>query len=67
MDGPQLAFWRTLFGAHVYGGIYLARGGRFTARAFRAAALGGVAFGLSASLFFTALKLTTVGITTTVK
>ena len=60
IPGPQLAFWRTLCGATVYQAVFHARGGRMSAATFRAAALGGLAFGGSASLFFTALKTTTV-------
>ncbi|MGI9576710.1 MAG: DMT family transporter [Microthrixaceae bacterium] len=66
LPGPQLAFWRTLFGAVIYGGIFMLRGGRYTKAAFRASALGGLAFGLSAVLFFSALKLTTVASATVI-
>jgi drug/metabolite transporter (DMT)-like permease len=66
LPGPQLAFWRVLFGAVVYQAVFHARGGRMSRATFRTAALGGVAFGLSASLFFTALKLTTVASATVI-
>ncbi len=66
LPGPQLAFWRTLFGAAVYGAIFVLRGGRYSVAAFRAAAVGGVAFGLSATLFFSALKHTTVASATVI-
>ncbi len=56
LPGPQLAFWRTLFGAVLYGAIHRLRGGRYSREAFRAAALGGISFGLSAVLFFSALE-----------
>ena len=66
LPGPQLAFWRTLFGAVIYGCVFLLRGGRYSKEAFRVSALGGFAFGLSAVLFFTALKLTTVASATVI-
>ena len=66
LPGPQLAFWRVLFGALAYQAVFHLRGGRMSAQTFRTAALGGFAFGLSASLFFTALKLTTVASATVI-
>jgi drug/metabolite transporter (DMT)-like permease len=66
LPGPQLAFWRVLGGALLYQAAFRLRGGRMTLRTFRTAALGGVAFGLSASMFFTALKLTSVASATVI-
>lgn len=66
LPGPQLAFWRILFGAALYGAVFNARRGRYSAAGFRAAALGGCAFGLSAVLFFSALKLTSVASATVI-
>ena len=59
IPGPQLALWRTLFGASIYTVIFVAGGGRLTRRTLRIAALGGMGFGLQASLYFTALQETT--------
>ena len=64
--GPQLAFFRTLIGASVYNGVFIARGGRPTRSTIRTAALGGLGFGLQATLFFTALKTTTVASATVI-
>ncbi len=66
LPGPQLAFWRVLCGAAVYQAVFHARGGRMTLATFRTAALGGVAFGGSAALFFTALQTTTVASATVI-
>ena len=66
LPGPQLAFWRTLFGAVIYGGVFLATGGRYSKQGLKASFVGGVAFGLSAALFFSALKLTTVASATVI-
>jgi len=66
LPGPQLAFWRILFGALAYGSVHAARGGRLSARGLRTAALGGASFGLSAVLFFSAFQLTTVASATVI-
>lgn len=66
LPGPQLAFWRVLFAAVIYQVVFALRGGRMTARTFRLSALGGVTFGLSASMFFAALQMTTVASATVI-
>ena len=60
LPGPQLAFWRVLFGAVIYQAIFRARGGRMTWAALRIAVVGGTAFGLSSALLFTALQTSSV-------
>lgn len=60
LPGPQLAFWRCVCGALAYNSILVARGGRMSVATVRRSALGGFGFGAQASLYFTALKLTTV-------
>jgi len=66
LPGAQLAFWRVLCGAVLYQAVFRLRGGRMSVRTFRTAALGGVGFGLSASLFFAALQTTTVASATVI-
>lgn len=66
LPGPQLAFWRTLLGALVFHAIYHLRGGRMSVNSLRTAALGGVAFGVSAAMFFSAFKETTVASATVI-
>ncbi|MFM7508990.1 MAG: DMT family transporter [Actinomycetota bacterium] len=60
LPGPQLAFWRITFGALLYQAVFRFRGGRMSVPTLRTAALGGLAFGLSSILFFTALQTTSV-------
>lgn len=60
LPGPQLAFWRTLIGACAYTTYFLSRGGRLELDAFRRAALGGIGFGLQATLYFSALRATSL-------
>lgn len=60
LPGPQLAFWRVLFGALIYQAVLRARGGRMTWAALRVAVVGGTAFGLSSALLFTALQTSSV-------
>ena len=60
LPGPQLAFWRVLFGALIYQAIFRVRGGRMSWAALRVAVVGGTAFGLSSALLFTALQTSSV-------
>ncbi len=60
LPGPQLAFWRITFGAVLYQVAFRLRGGRMAWRTLRTAMTGGLAFGLSSILFFTALQTTSV-------
>lgn len=66
VPGAQLAFGRTLLGALVFQGLFALRGGRMSATTLRTAALGGVSFGVSAVMFFSAFKLTTVASATVI-
>jgi drug/metabolite transporter (DMT)-like permease len=60
LPGPQLAFWRITFGAVLYQAVFHLRGGRMRMETLRTATTGGLAFGLSSILFFTALQTTSV-------
>lgn len=60
LPGPQLAFWRTLIGAGAYTAYFLGRGGRLDPTALRRSALGGIGFGLQATLYFSALRTTSL-------
>ena len=60
LDGPQLAFWRTVCGATLYQIVWRARGGRMRWATIRTAAVGGLGFGLQATFYFSALQLTSV-------
>lgn len=60
LPGPDLAFWRALLGAGAYQAILAARGHRPRWSDIRAAALGGVGFGLSIACLFVAYKTTTL-------
>ena len=60
LPGPQLAFWRTFCGASIYSTVFIARGGRLRLSAFRSSWAGGLGFGLQASLYFTALRMTSL-------
>lgn len=60
LPGLALAFHRLWLGALLWLVVLHARGGRLSLRALRAAAPGGLAFGLDILLFFTAVKRTSV-------
>lgn len=66
IDGLVLGFHRLWVGALATSALYLATGGRFSWRALRLAAPGGIAFGADIVLFFSALKHTTVANATVV-
>ena len=58
--GPVLAFHRAWLAAVLYVGLFLALGGRIRKDALRAAAPGGLFFGVQLAFFFSAIQLTTV-------
>ncbi len=58
--GPVLAFHRAWLAAVLYVGLFLAVGGRIKTSALRAAAPGGVFFGVQLAFFFSSIQLTTV-------
>ncbi len=58
--GPVLAFHRAWLAAVLYVGLFLALGGRIAKPALRAAAPGGIFFGVQLAFFFSAIQLTTV-------
>ncbi len=60
IEGPILAFHRAWLAAALYVGVFLLMGNRVTAAGLRAAAPGGLAFGVQLALFFSAIQLTTV-------
>lgn len=60
IPGPQLAFFRVCIGCSAYSLIVTLRGNRPTWKTVKTSAIGGIGFGLQASLFFTALKMTTL-------
>ncbi len=60
LPGMQIAFWRLLLGAEVYGMVMAATGRRVTWATVRMVALPGMTVGLEIAIFFTALKNTTV-------
>jgi drug/metabolite transporter (DMT)-like permease len=60
LAGPALAFHRLWLSSVVLGFVLWRRGGRIDARTLRLAAPGGIAFGLNISLFFTAVKMTSM-------
>ena len=60
LDGMALAFNRLWLGSVLFGILLTARGGRITWSSLRIAAPGGIAFALDLSLFFTAIKHTSV-------
>jgi drug/metabolite transporter (DMT)-like permease len=60
MAGPVLAWHRLWLSSALLGLVLWRRGGRLDARTLRLAAPGGVAFGLNISLFFTAVKMTSM-------
>jgi drug/metabolite transporter (DMT)-like permease len=66
LPGPQLAFWRITFGAVLYQLVFRLRGGRMRIETLRTATTGGLAFGLSSILFFTALQTTSVASVTVI-
>ncbi|MDH4168768.1 MAG: DMT family transporter [Acidimicrobiia bacterium] len=66
MSGTQVAFWRLLLGAVVYGAVFVARGGTFDRRRFLLAAPTALAISLEIVAFFVAIKATTVANTTVI-
>ncbi len=60
IEGPVLAFHRAWAAAALYVGLFLALGGRINLPSLRAAAPGGLFFGVQLALFFSAIQLTTV-------
>lgn len=60
IDGPVLALHRAWGAAALYVGLHLLLGGRITRAALRAAAPGGLFFGVQLAFFFSAIQLTTV-------
>lgn len=58
--GPVLALHRVWIAAVIYVGAFLAFGGHITRQALRAAAPGGLFFGLEVAFFFSSIQLTTV-------
>lgn len=58
--GPVLAFHRAWLAAALYAGLFLAVGGRIKLAALRAAAPGGLFFGVQLAFFFSSIQLTTV-------
>ena len=60
--GPVLALHRVWIAAVIYVGAFLVFGGHITREALRAAAPGGVFFGLEVAFFFSSIQLTTVGL-----
>ena len=66
LGGLQIAFWRILLAAVVYGGIVYASGRRISAEHLRRSAPTGVAIALEIAIFFVALKSTTVASATVI-
>ncbi|MGH1493228.1 MAG: DMT family transporter [Acidimicrobiales bacterium] len=60
IEGPILAFHRAWLAAAIYVGLLLALGNRISRDSLRAAAPGGLAFGVQLGFFFSAIQLTTV-------
>lgn len=60
LAGPFLAFHRLWLASVLLGLVLWLRGGRIDRRTLRLAAPGGIAFGLNISLFFTAVKMTSM-------
>lgn len=60
MPGMTVVFYRLWIGGLVTAAVLYARNGRLSWRVMRLSLAGGIAFGLNISLFFSALKLTTV-------
>ena len=60
IDGPVLALHRAWGAAALYVGLFLAMGGRMNRVSLRAAAPGGLFFGVQLAFFFSAIQLTTV-------
>lgn len=58
--GPVLAFHRAWAAAALYVGLFLLLGGRISVASLRAAAPGGLFFGVQLAFFFSAIQLTTV-------
>ncbi|MGI9613462.1 MAG: DMT family transporter [Acidimicrobiales bacterium] len=60
IDGPVLALHRAWLAAVLYLGLFLAFRGRINVVSLRAAAPGGLFFGVQLAFFFSAIQLTTV-------
>ncbi|GAC1538227.1 MAG: hypothetical protein NVS3B12_23130 [Acidimicrobiales bacterium] len=60
LDGMAIAFNRLWLGAALFSALLVTRGGRLSWSSLRIAAPGGIAFALDVSLFFTAIKHTSV-------
>lgn len=60
LDAAAIACFRLWIGAALVTGLFLARGGRLTARLLRRSLFGGVAFGVDIFLFFSAIQDTSV-------
>jgi drug/metabolite transporter (DMT)-like permease len=60
MPGMAVVFYRLWIGGLATTAVLYARKGRLTWRVLRLSTLGGIAFGINISFFFSALKLTTV-------
>lgn len=66
LDGAQLAFWRYLIAAAIYGVIHLRFVGPLRLNDFRRAAPAGLAIALEIAFFFMAIKSTTIANTTVI-
>lgn len=64
LPGPQLAFWRLVIVALVFGALAAATGRRITWPMLRRSLIGGLLFGVNLAVWFEALRATTVGIAT---
>ena len=60
IDGPVLALHRAWVAAALYVALLLVLGNRITAVSLRAAAPGGLSFGIQLAFFFSSIQLTTV-------
>lgn len=60
ITGPVLALHRAWFAMLLYVGLFLVMGGRIKMSALRAAAPGGLVFGVQLAFFFSSIQLTTV-------
>lgn len=66
LPGLQIAFWRLLLGAVLYGAVLYAGGRRISLRTVRLVAPAGAVIGLEIGVFFVALHSTTVANATTI-
>ena len=60
IDGPVLALHRAWVAAALYVALFMAFGGRMSVQSLKAAAPGGLFFGVQLALFFSSIQLTTV-------